>query len=97
MSKTNLEPNKPSLLFEIFTEEELKNPKMKGCIQQVMDFEYGICFGECLNNDLTLDEIHEVAVIDSDLRMKEYNQPAISKVEVIEINNDDEPEEESEN
>lgn len=96
MSKTDLNPNKLPLLLEIFTQEDLKNPKMKGCIQQIMDFEYGICFAECLNGVLTVDEIHEIAVIDSDLRMEQFNQPPISKIDILEINNDTEPEEESE-
>lgn len=60
-----------------------------------MDFEYGICFAESLKDSLDVDESHELALVHADLCMEKYKVPKCSHLDVVEINNEDEPEEES--
>lgn len=59
-----------------------------------MDFEYGICFSESLveTGFLTIDEAHEVAVIDQDLKFSSTDMKPVSELPIIDIDVEDDPE-----
>lgn len=83
-------PNK--FLYEILTPQEVE--KMPKVVIQIMDFEYGICFSESLVEDkfLTIDEAHDLAVVDQDLRFSDTDMKPISGYPIIDIDVEDEPE-----
>lgn len=80
-----------NFLYEMLSPEEVnKSPKS---VTQIMDFEYGICFSESLVDDglLTIDEAHDLAVVDQDLRFSSTDMKPISEYPIIDIDVEDEP------
>ena len=72
------------MLFEGF---EISNKKI---LDQILGFEYNICFLECLQPVLDIEEAHLAYIVDQDLRMwgefSPYHRPTID----LEIDGDEE-------
>lgn len=87
-----ISPSPNNFLYEILTPKETE--KMPKSVNQIMDFEYGICFSESLVDDgfLTIDEAHDLAVIDQDLKFSDKDMKLISEYPIIDIDIEDDPE-----